>query len=81
VPRQPVGDRAADQQEQHQRQGAGCGHQTDVAAVPAGFEDGERGGDEGPVAAEARDERGSRQQAVVAAGPGGSAQAGAGVGG
>jgi len=43
VPGRPVRDRSADEQEHHQRQGPGRGHQTDVAPVPARVQHRERG--------------------------------------
>lgn len=73
VPGEAVRDGAADQQEQHQRQGAGGGHQAHVATVAAGLQHRERRGDQRAVAAEVRDERSGGQQAVIAARPGGAA--------
>ncbi|GES27776.1 hypothetical protein San01_02630 [Streptomyces angustmyceticus] len=72
MPGQPVGYRAAEQQEEDQRDRPRGRHQADVGGGAAGCEHREGGGDHRAGAAEVRDDRGAGEQQVVAPRPWGA---------
>lgn len=73
VARYPVGHRAADEQEEDQRQETGHRDESHVARAAPALEDRPRGGDQRAVCAEVGHDRGGGEQDVVAARPFGAA--------